>query len=211
MSARFRQDSTPDGLGQNFTSPHVALAVARWVGRNIPTPKTILEPSAGRGAFLTAAREVWPSASQTAIEVDPVLAETLAVRFLHTHVLCADFLELDLKAQSYDLVIGNPPYSIDTGRRGKKGKPIMRSVWEEHVVHARRLAPTVVMILRVNCLGGVERSEAFWPENPISALGVLTPRPSFQDNGKTDATEYAAFVWSDVWTGASIEHINIKP
>lgn len=210
MSARFQAGSAPDGLGQNFTKPHVARAIANFVADGIPKPSRILEPSAGRGAFMVAAREAWPEASLTGVEFDHGLGNALraSVREKDTLLWGSFFDSLPHDLGSFDLVIGNPPYSVDSGRRNAKGQPIMTSVWESHLEHARRFAPTVVFLLRLSVLGGKERASDFWLQNPISALGIITPRPSFTDDGKTDAAEYAAFVWSDVWHGPGISHIS---
>ncbi len=210
MSARFQAGSAPDGLGQNFTKPHVARAVVQWVAQSIPAPARILEPSAGRGAFMVAAREAWPAAKQVGIELDEALAPTLRANVRESDSLFwgSFFAPAVSDLGRFDLVIGNPPYSVDTGRENRRGLPVMQSVWEEHLAHARTLAPTVVFLLRLSVLGGKERAAEFWPAHPLSALGVITPRPSFTDNDKTDAAEYAAFVWSDVWEGPGFGHIS---
>ncbi|QXL90608.1 hypothetical protein [Salmonella phage NINP13076] len=50
------------------------------------------------------------------------------------------------------------------------------------------------MLLRIGFLESMKRWE-WWQENPISSLLILSQRPSFTDDGKTDGSGYAWFVW----------------
>lgn len=205
MSARFAGDSIPDPLGQNHTSSEVSNAVCSWLQNEIDWPERILEPSAGLGAFVTSAKNTWAGAHITSVEIDQRLP---APHDSDEHIF-SDYLQTDLKG--FNLVLGNPPYGVETGRYTKRGKPIMRSAWEDFVVHAAKTNPeaTICYILRLNVLGGVRRS-AFWNTYPPSIIGVLRPRPSFSGDGKTDATEYAAFVWaySQKYYRQKIAHID---
>lgn len=207
MSARNKGDAAPPHpLGQCFTSVKVARAVCRWLASQGIHPQQIVEPSAGVGAFCVAAKAQWPTAQQVAVEIDPALAWPLlgALRKQpRAPVLCGpqfDFLKLSREnfPDGVDLVLGNPPYSVATGRLNAKGKPIMRSEWENFVAHARALFPsaTIAFLLRVGALGGAHHSRrGFWRDHPVTNYAVLAPRPSFQANGAVDSTEYAVYVW----------------
>lgn len=52
----------------------------------------------------------------------------------------------------------------------------------------------VIMLLRLNFLGGVKRAD-FWKKNRAKYCFVHRRRMSFTDDGKTDSIEYAHFVW----------------
>ncbi len=75
------------------------------------------------------------------------------------------------------VIITNPPYSLAM----------------QFCAHARRHAPEVIMLLRLNFLGSQSR-KAWWMENEPSALYILSKRPSFT-GGPTDSCEYAWLAW----------------
>jgi hypothetical protein len=94
----------------------------------------ILEPSAGSGALVAAAHARWPQARITAVELDPLNAAMLdgacAV------VAEADFLAVDFGGQLFNVIIMNPPFSVD-------GDPV---AWETHLRRAfSLLAPGGVL------------------------------------------------------------------
>lgn len=82
----------------------------------------------------------------------------------------------------YDVVITNPPYSL--------AQEIITHYLE--VIKSRE----TIMLLRVPFLESKKRYE-FWQKHPINKLYVLSERPSFRGNGKTDATAYGWFIWDD--------------
>lgn len=143
---------------------------------------TILEPSAGKGAFIRAADRLLP---QYVRAVD--LSHDRAVEL---HDLTHDVQELDfltmLVDRPFELIIGNPPYSEA----------------EKHVRHAlafRARFGVVAFLLRLGFLESEERAP-FWQEHPASKVYVLSQRPSFTGNGKTDRGQaYGFFVWSSWW------------
>lgn len=74
-------------------------------------PKFILEPSAGSGALVAAARKRWPLARVTAVELDPLNAAML--RGSCSLVIEADFLAVDFGGQLFDVIVMNPPFSVE--------------------------------------------------------------------------------------------------
>ena len=88
-----------------------------------------------------------------------------------------DFLKDDSRREC---IITNPPYSLAF----------------EFCQHAVAHADEVFMLLRLNFLASRKRA-AWFRANEPSALFVLSARPCFTDDGKTDATDYAWFCWSD--------------
>ena len=79
-----------------------------------------------------------------------------------------------------DLIITNPPFSLAL----------------EFLQKSLQEADTVVYLLRLNFLGSQKR-KAFWQANPPSHVLVLSKRPCFTGDGRTDSIEieYAWFCW----------------
>jgi hypothetical protein len=92
--------------------------------------------------------------------------------------LVDDFLVLDFD-RKLDWVVGNPPFGDAAA----------------HVRKALALRPRygVAFLLRLGFLES-EKRRAFWLENPLSEVHVLTRRPSFTVSG-TDSAAYGFFVW----------------
>lgn len=77
-----------------------------------------------------------------------------------------------------DVIITNPPYSLA----------------QEFVTKALGEADVVIMLLRLGFLESMRRFE-FWDKYPLDHLITLSKRPSFTDDGKTDGSGYAYFIW----------------
>ena len=87
-----------------------------------------------------------------------------------------DFLTMPAPVQRFDVALGNPPFSLAL----------------EVIQHALTMANAVCMLLRINFLASQKRAD--WMRKNTPSIYVLPKRPSFA-NGKTDATEYAWFLW----------------
>jgi hypothetical protein len=149
----------------------------------------VLEPSGGQGAFIRSAFGVLaPELSYIAtVEVDEDRARALGrigSEFRPVDSLCTDFLQLDENTwDPFDLILGNPPYSDA----------------EAHTRAALRMRErfgVVAFLLRMGFLESEERAP-FWRKHPASKVYVLSQRPSFTGNGKTDRGQsYGWFVWA---------------
>lgn len=139
----------------------------------------VFEPSVGGGAFVRACRARWGEDTHViGCDIDrhaPGWAEVnvpLDGSLLDVHLPESDVV---------DLCVGNPPY-----------------IHAE--AHAARLLaqgyPVVALLLRLGFLASRERVR-FWMRHPLSELHVLSERPSFTGDGKTDASDYGLFVWRD--------------
>ena len=100
--------------GVVYTPFEVAEALTRHALENCgkDTPLT-LEPSAGDGAFLRSLRNLGvPEDVVTAIDIDEDATATLHTEFSDCTIITCDFLDYWAKNSddSYDLIIGNPPY-----------------------------------------------------------------------------------------------------
>jgi len=94
---------------------------------------------------------------------------------------------LDLLGNDYDFladptyracIVTNPPFSLAF----------------EFCQHALRVSERVYFLLPLNFLGSDTR-KAWFKEHEPSALFILSKRPSFTPDGKTDSCVYAWFYW----------------
>jgi len=188
--------SPPDGsppknerrpLDQYFTPDDLAEAlVSRLASDGWWRGGRVLEPSAGKGAFVRAAIGLSPTPRQVlAVDLDRDRAQELGyIRFGPgtVDVTGSDFLALNGPAQ-WALVIGNPPYSEAEAHTRK-------------ALSLRSRFGVVAFLLRMGFLESEERA-AFWREHPASKVYVLSQRPSFTGEGKTDRGQsYGLFVWA---------------
>lgn len=88
-----------------------------------------------------------------------------------------DYLQSQWKERP-DCIITNPPFSIAT----------------EFLEKSLEEADVCIYLLRLGFLESVRR-QAFHQAHPVDHLIVLSKRPSFSGDGKTDGTAYAWFVY----------------
>ena len=137
---------------------------------------SILEPSAGNGNIITALRNRGYKNHITAVELRKEEIGNLQNADV---VIIDDFLRLK-PVILYDVIIGNPPYSLAT----------------EFIDKALDfLAPggRLIFLLRTNFLES-KRRFAWWQDKLPTGLYTLHKRPSFTGKG-TDATSYSWFIW----------------
>lgn len=157
-----------------------------------------LDPCAGEGAIVKACY----SFGKPGLEFDPGNWTCVEIRHTPTvgeYRLWADFLRLDrgdfpLVGTRIDTVISNPPYKLA----------------EEFIRKSIELFPnaSVIFLLRLNFLASRSRL-ALYRDIGVPDVYVLPNRPSFSDNGKTDATEYAWFVWDPDYRKKAIGELTI--
>lgn len=157
--------------------PTPAWCVRRLMERlpYLPGGGAWLEPGAGRGNIIAAARPFKPLVEWTAVELREECREPLNAVGAH-EVLITDYLRLPVPEPRFSVAIGNPPYS--------------RAM--EFIEKSLQVADVVAFLLRLNFLGSQKRA-AFHHEHPADVY-VLPDRPSFTGKG-TDSIEYAWFVW----------------
>lgn len=150
--------------------------------RNVALPiGTWLEPGAGDGAIIRAVNDLelrgGPVIDWAAVELQPRMARKLkdsGAKWVYT----ADFRRW-VAPQRYEVAIGNPPFSLA----------------ESFVRHAATMADQVVMLLRLNWLGSSSKRRHLFEQLGMPDVFPLAERPSFQDDGGTDAADYAWFRW----------------
>ena len=105
-------------FGDFQTPQHLANAVCELIVRSGFSPASVIEPSCGRGAFLTAALKVFPSVVVRGYDCNSSHVEA-ALRRVSTHsrasVANGDFFRRNWNAALSDLadpilVLGNPPW-----------------------------------------------------------------------------------------------------
>lgn len=183
----------------------------RVVDDNYPTPPwcprrllegvslpggTYLEPAAGDGAIISEVKRLRSDITWSAVELREACRAQLA-RLVHPQALViGDFLALGKVwaahlppgQKPYTGIITNPPYSLA----------------QDFIEASLRIAHVVVMLLRINFLGSERRYELLRQHSPD--VYVLPNRPCFV-GGRSDATEYAWFVWGAGRGG----HLSILP
>jgi hypothetical protein len=189
--ARRRHDFYP-------TEQDLANAITRRVARTFPNVERVVEPTAGAGPFVRAAREVWPHAKIVAIDVLDARddggsnrADCLAAgadKFWHADVLMigGNFRA----APPGTLFLGNPPFNL--------AAKIVKSIRE----NAPDGCP-IAFLLTVGFAGRTqERNAEFWKLAEHAYHAPLHPRPSFSGDGKTDRMEYALYGFGKLaWLG----------
>jgi len=147
---------------------------------------TFLDPGCGDGAILRALRDCLPPpGSFLGVELDPTRAA--AARRGGLQVIEGDFLsyaEQWTGSPRVQAVVGNPPY--------RQAADFVRAA-------LKIIPPTgkVAFLLRLNFLGSSrKRQDIVGAGSPLERVLVLSRRPSFTGNGKTDACDYAWFVWT---------------
>lgn len=165
----------------------------------------ILEPSAGAGSFVKAARTVWGSeAVITAVEPHlPMLRNKNGGLMLESkpkqtqrllqnwgcNKLVVQTIEhyvghFSPEIREFDIGIGNPPYLLA----------------EEHTALLRPRCNYLAFLLRMSFLGSQGRALRIFKEPGLRYVMPIAERPSFFA-GTTDNSEYAVFVWQHSYRG----------
>jgi hypothetical protein len=180
------------------TPEALALACVEWCVKNLPDPTDpaqgpgfILEPCAGKGPFVKAARNTWPDAKIVAIDIRPecqapnVEAGAIFACFDSTHLSTATIA-------AADLIISNFPFKI--------ADELVRRFWAY-----MKDGAVMASILSVTFLGSKDRWEEEPPGlfkiAPLSYVVPIVPRPDF---GITSPKfEAGLFVWVKGDAGAN--------
>lgn len=191
----------PRRESDNYQTPlKLAQAICIDLAKVIPVPKFIIEPSAGLGRFVLAARETWAQADITAVELREECEEPL--KTMGATRICMGLWEtVDLtQVPAPDLIVGNPPYENA----------------QEHLELALdRLAPGgyVAFLLRMAFLNSQARVRTLWDlQKGFRFLMPLAQRPSFTGDGKSEHSEYAVYAFQKGYTGnaAILPHLWVE-
>jgi hypothetical protein len=178
------------------TPDRLAVACCRAAREIVPLPEYILEPSAGSGAFVRAARKIWGSSSPIhAVELrqeehDNLLscdtaADGVSICSLEDFLLGPSFV-----AKEKVLAIGNPPYSL---------AQVHILLLLDNLLPGSHIA----FLLKLGFLGTKDRADLLWKQGQCKYVWPILGRPSFVkgDRASSDVNEYALFVWEVGYTG----------
>lgn len=161
----------------------------------IGTPEYILDPGAGTGRWGEACRQRWPDSEIVGVEVDKSRKRNLS----YSAWVNADFRNFrDGRSYSlpgiYDLVIGNPPYSISQGVEDKK----LAEKFIRVGMHTLVSGGWLVFLLKTVFTEAQERFEGLFCNIPPRVIYQSAPRIPWdaQKYGKhTNPIAYSVFMW----------------
>jgi len=166
---------------------------------------TWLEPAAGDGAIILAVNKV-RRVKWWANEPDRSRPRPLGVR--QCNITHEDFLRIPTANINADVIITNPPFAL---AQEFVEHALQATYWHKKPKWpemGERDHAVIVMLLRLNFLGGGKRGELLRQDTP--SVYVLPNRPSFTPDGKTDSCDYAWFVWG-LGDGARLTILNDTP
>ena len=157
-------------------------------------PGYVCDPAAGDGALLRVALDAGLDVLGYEINGKLALDADMHIDPERGGVILDDYLKVDRSVHPAPaLFLSNPPYSLAQ-------EFITKMLLE-------RGADTIVaVLLRLNFLGSQRRHSWWKATGAPSALRVVSKRPSFTGNGKTDMTEYAWYIWDPPG-----RHLGLKP
>lgn len=173
-----------------LTPEECSLAICKTLfdTLKLTKPPNIIEPSAGTGSFVAAARAVWPASTIVAVDLFNGHAQALHRAGATSYVIGDWLLQRRESIITPDLIVGNPPYSDA----------------ERHTQHGLNLLPNgghLAFLLPVSFQCGQDRCARLWSQKNLLYTIPLAQRPGFTANGKTDMTEYALYVFRKGWRG----------
>lgn len=148
----------------------------------VDRPELVLDPGAGLGIWGKAARGIWSSPTIIGVEIEHNPAPYYDIWHRDDYLSLSRSWRGNVKTRP-DLIVGNPPYRLA----------------EEFIEASHnivRQGGLIAFLLRLNLLAGQKRRE-FWKKYAPGYVAVCVERPSFTNDGGSDATEYALFVWGD--------------
>ena len=155
-------------------------------------PTFICDPGAGDGIWARALKE-FPKYKYSIIDGIELEEKWSERPMEYDHWDIQNFLRWYPPFYLYDLIIGNPPYSLA----------------EKFVRHSISMLADdgyLIFLLRLAFMESQKRYEnnGLWVEFPPKFVYACVRRPSFTGNRKTDATAYGVFVWQKGFIGESI-------
>lgn len=145
------------------------------------TPKTILDPGAGLGSWGEGARQRWPLADITGVEIEPREPP-------HPYSYWYPMDYLGRRWGSVDLIIGNPPY-------------VQAEAFIRHSLAQLTYGGVCVFLLRLAYLESQRRGQGLFQEHPPVEVSVCTRRPRFYGIKGNGGTAFAFVKWRRDYRG----------
>lgn len=201
--------SAPKGLrraSDRYFTPDPLARFLVGLTPELEQARRVLEPSCGDGAFLEAVRSSGYDRGLYGLDLEPGDRAVERGEAGAWSVARRDFLAEDVSGLrtpgGFDLVIGNPPYSL-------------AEAFVRRSLELVKVGGSVAFLLRLSFLESRGRL-GLWSAHPLNRVHVLAERPSFTEDGRTDSAAYAWFVWrrgreleGDRW--AQLEVVSWKP
>lgn len=145
---------------------------------NMIYPREVLDPGAGDGVWGQAIRDKWNRTVLTGVEIQPQFKITPDYNSWHTQ----DYLSFN--EGRFDFIVGNPPYHL-------------ASEFIEQSYKRLRSDGYMMFLLRLAFLESQKRYTKFFSDVKLRPKHVFVSvrRISFTNDGKSDNTAYALFVW----------------
>lgn len=150
---------------------------------------TVLDPCAGGDAEHEMA---YPKAIHESSGWNITYLDTIDCRPDSPSTIKADYLAHEYGP--YDVIITNPPFNL--------ALPII----EKALTEATPMGGVVIMLLRLNFFGSMQRQKFFHEQMPVLTY-VHTKRPKFLNTGGTDSIEYMHCVWR---AGQNCQHTALR-
>jgi hypothetical protein len=142
-------------------------------------PAFICDPGAGTGAWGRAIKESPILKDAYLVGVDQFQTIKIAG---YDSWYGEDYLEHKPTFKPYDLIIGNPPYSL-----------IEEFIWKSLDILADD--GYIVFLMRLAMLESQKRGRGMWKQTPLKDVWISIRRISFTGDGHSDDTAYGTFVW----------------
>lgn len=152
----------------HWTPPELARAcvadLAEWLD-----PFAVLEPSAGGGAFVDAAHEMWPHALLTGVDIHPDAPGLERC----DRVIVGDLMTADMPI--VEASIGNRPFGGPDQSRGRRPGDLPY-VGAHHILREIEHYPVVASILPLEWLGVGYLQAILWEPKPFAYFRPIRPR-----------------------------------
>ena len=149
------------------------------------SPSRILDPGAGEGRWGKFARGRWPLARIEGLDIEDYshLTKKLYKAYTYYYSMC-DYINSYYSRSIYDLVIGNPPFSL-AEEFIRKSLSILK------------MGGYLLFLLKTDFLAGIKRQKGLWTFHPPKEVWVCSKRPSWNtpNNTRTDSNTYAIYLW----------------
>lgn len=173
-------------LSQWWTPGDAADRLAAWCG-DMGRIHSVIEPSAGDGALVSALCHRQPTLAVDAIEIDPRHIDALRERtadFYGVHVECCDYLTRRAPDHLYDLALANTPYEEGLDSR------FLAKLMDE--------STRVVALVRLAMLETQRTHERVWSRIDdgswmLSGMAIFVRRPVFIAPGASSTGGMTAF------------------
>lgn len=181
------KSNLPERVENDFypTKPILTDAAIEWLVQTHRSGLTsakdlhVLDPGAGCGPWGNSIKKFIPDCYLIGVELD----EDMPASDAYDEWIVGDFMDTQLP--NFDLIIGNPPYEII--------HDFIIKAWS----HLDRRG-TMLLLTRVEMINSQWRHQWLWPVIQPHYIIPLPERPSFTEDGKTNANDYILMIF-DKW------------